>query len=253
MRTNALREHSPSPSALSNTTNPTPANFDQKVANEQYFAGLGQANTLRPDDLPPSQGGRYQGFGNTSSPPQDSGGSSFHLSSRAVPSFSDLQENPVGALTKGWSLFSSAVSGATRAVNETIIQPGVERAIDPNLQSSIRGYVSEAGKYAGEIGKTANTWGKNQFGVDVAERVTTTVRTLGGGPEGQGYGSVPTHHSGETSGLYQDDDGFFNEYKDTSPPTTSNDPLISAGSTSSTSTVNPSGSKKDDWDDWKDF
>ena len=255
MRTNTLREHSPSPSALSNTTNPTSSNFDQKTANEQYFAGLGQANTLRPDDLPPSQGGRYQGFGNTPPPPQDSGGSSFHLSSRAVPTFSELQENPVGALSKGWSLFSSAVSGATRAVNESIIQPGVERATDPNLQSSIRGYVSEAGKYAGEIGKTANSWGKNQFGVDVAERVTTTVRGLNGGPEGQGYGSVPTQHPGETGGLYQDDDDFFNEYKDMSPATTSNDPLISAGSTSttSTSTGNPNSSKKDAWDDWKDF
>jgi len=209
---------------------------------------------LRPDDLPPSQGGRYQGFGSTPPPPQGSEGS-FNLSSRAVPSFSELQENPVGALSKGWSFLSSAVSGATKAVNESIIQPGVERAIDPNLQTSIRGYVSDAGKYAGEIGKTANTWGKNQFGVDVAERVTTTVRGLGGGPEGQGYNSVPTQHSGETSDLYQDEDDFFREYKDMSPSTNSNDGLISAGNTptTSTSTAKPTAPKKDDWDDWKDF
>ena len=159
----------------------------------------------------------------------------------------------MGALTKGWSLFSSAVSGATRAVNESIIQPGVERATDPNLQTSIRGYVSGAGKYAEEFGKTANTWSKNQFGVDVAERVTTTVRGMGGGPEGQGYGSVSTQYSGETPGLYQDEDDIFKEYKDTSPTATSNDHPLPAGSTSSTSTVKPSAPKKDDWDDWKDF
>ena len=157
----------------------------------------------------------------------------------------------MGALSKGWSIFSSAVSGATRAVNESIIQPGVERAIDPNLQSSIRGYVSEAGKYAGEIGKTANTWGKNQFGVDVAERVTTTVRGLGGGPEGEGYSSVPTQHSGETPELYQDEDDFFKEYKDMSPAASPSNPLISAGSTSRM--VQPTAPKKDDWDDWKEF
>ena len=162
----------------------------------------------------------------------------------------------MGALSKGWSFFSSAVSGATRAVNESIIQPGMERAADPNLQTSIRGYVSEAGKYAEEIGKTANTWSKNQFGVDVAERVTTTVRGISGGPERQGYGSVPAQYSGESSGRYQDgdDDDIFKEYKDTSPTTTTNPPLPT-GSTSSTSTntVKPTGPKKDDWDDWKDF
>lgn len=255
MRTNSRSEHSPSPADLSSTTTPTPSNLDQKTANEQYFAGLGQANTLRPDDLPPSQGGRYQGFGSTPSPPQNPGGSSFHLSSRAVPTFSDLQENPMGALSKGWSLFSSAVSGATRAVNESIIQPGMERAADPNLQTSIRGYVSEAGRYAEEIGKNVNTWGKDQFGVDVAERVTTTVRGIGGGPEGQGYGSVPTQRSGETADLYQDEDEFFNEYKDMDPTTTSHNPPAHVGSTSNTSAgaVKPTAPKKDNWDDWKDF
>jgi len=242
MRTNTRNEHSPSP-GFSNTTNPTSTNHGQKTANEQYFAGLGQANSLRPDDLPPSQGGRYQGFGSTPSPP-NSGSPSFQLSSRAVPTFSELQENPIGALSKGWSFFSSTVSGAARAVNESVIQPGVERATDPDLQSSIRGYVSGAGKYAEDFGKTANTWGKNQFGVDVAERVTTTVRGMGGGPERQGYGSVPTQHSGETSDLYQDDDDFFKEYRDAGPATTSN---------TSTSTVKPVSSKKDEWDEWKDF
>ena len=254
MRTNSRNEHSPSP-GFSNTTSTTSTNLDQKTANEQYFSGLGQTNALRPDDLPPSQGGRYQGFGNTPSPQQGSGDPSFHLSSRAVPSLSELQENPMGALSKGWSLFSSAVTGATRVVNESIIQPGMERATDPNLQASIRGYVSEAGKYAEDFGKTANSWGKNQFGVDVAERVTTTVRGISGGPEGQGYGTVPTQHSGESPGLYQDDDDLFGEYRDTSPATPSyNHPPPAENATStSASTAKSSAPKKDDWDDWKDF
>lgn len=158
----------------------------------------------------------------------------------------------MGALSKGWSLFSSAVSGATRAVNESIIQPGMERATDPNLQASIKGYVSEAGKYAEEFGKSANTWSKNQLGVDVAERVTTTVRGISGGPEGQGYGSVPSQHPGESPGLYQDDDDFFKEYKDISPITTSHNPPLPAGSTS-TNAAKPTPPKKDGWDEWNDF
>ena len=244
-------EPSPSP-GLSSTTDPTSTDTDQKSANEQYFAGLGQANASRPEDLPPSQGGRYQGFGNTASPPSDSGSPSFHLSSRAIPTFSELQDNPISALSKGWSFFSSTVSGATRAVNQSIIQPGIERATDPNLQASVRGYVSEAGKYAEGLGKTANNWGKDQFGVDVGERVTTTVRGISGGPERQGYGSVPTQYPEETSGLYQDDNDLFGEYKDMSPTTTSSNPPLPAGNTS-TSTVKPTAPKKENWDDWKDF
>lgn len=245
MRSNTRNESSPSP-GLPSTTN---ANLDQKSANEQFFTGLGQANALRPDDLPPSQGGRYQGFGSTPSPPSNSGNPSFNLSSRAVPTFSEIQENPMGALSKGWSFFSSTVSSATRTVNESVIQPGIERATDPNLQASVRGYISEAGKYAEGLGKTANDWSKNQLGVDVAERVTTTVRGISGGPEGQGYGSVSTQYSGETSGLYQDEDDLFQEYEDTGPTTTSGKSPLPAGNTS-TSTVKPSAPKKDDWEDW---
>ena len=37
--------------------------------NESFFARLGQANASRPDDLPPSKGGKYQGFGGGSAPP----------------------------------------------------------------------------------------------------------------------------------------------------------------------------------------
>jgi len=116
-------------------------------------------------------------------------------------------------------------------------------------------YVSDAGRYAEEFGKSANTWGKNQFGVDVAERVTTTVRGIGGGPEGQGYGSVPTQSPGEASGLYQEDDDLFKEYRDTSPATTSYNSPLPTGNTSSTSisAVKHTAPKKDDWDDWKDF
>ena len=250
MRSSTRNESSPSPGLPSSTT-PTSTNPDQKSANEQYFAGLGQANASRPENLPPSQGGRYQGFGSTPSPPSDPGNPSFNLSSRAVPTFSELQENPMGALTKGWSFFSSTVSGATRAVNESVIQPGIERATDPTLQASVRGYISGAGKYAEGLGKSANSWSKNQFGVDVAERVTTTVRGISGGPEGQGYGSVPTQHSGETSGLYQDDDELFKECEDTGPTTTSSNPPPPAGV--STTAAKPTTSKKGDWEDWKDF
>ncbi|KAJ2451758.1 Zn finger-containing GTPase- Activating Protein for ARF, partial [Coemansia sp. RSA 2336] len=47
-----------SSSAISSTS--------QKQQNEQYFAKLGAQNAARRDDLPPSQGGKYSGFGSDS-------------------------------------------------------------------------------------------------------------------------------------------------------------------------------------------
>ncbi|KAF8213863.1 hypothetical protein K438DRAFT_1802403, partial [Mycena galopus ATCC 62051] len=150
---------------------------DQKTANESYFATLGQANASRSADLPPSQGGRYQGFGSTPAPAPSSQHPSYGMSSAAAPSLSDIQENPVAALSKGWSLFSAAVGGAARVVSENVIQPAAERVRDPTLQASVMGYVNEAGKRAAVVGGAANQWSKNAFGVDVAESVGGVVGT----------------------------------------------------------------------------
>lgn len=36
---------------------------NQKQKNEDYFSRMGEANKNRPDNLPPSKGGKYAGFG----------------------------------------------------------------------------------------------------------------------------------------------------------------------------------------------
>lgn len=249
------RSASPFQSSPSSTPNPSTGAFqDQKTANEAFFATLGQANASRSADLPPSQGGRYQGFGNTPAPSHPS----YGLSSQAAPSLSEFQENPVAALSKGWSLFSSAVAGATRVVSENIIQPGMEKVMDPNFQEGVKGYVSEAGKRATEVGRTANSWTKNTLGVDVAESVGGVVGTVrdrvGPNPQRQGYGQVNQGGAyGETSALYQDEDDFFDAY-DSQSATHPNfqSPTAQTGLTSQQNSA--AGAKKaDDWDEWKDF
>ncbi|KAF7355588.1 ArfGap-domain-containing protein [Mycena sanguinolenta] len=206
---------------------------DQKSANESYFASLGATNASRSADLPPSQGGRYQGFGNTPSPPAASQHPSYGLSSAAAPSFSDIQENPVAALSKGWSLFSAAVGGAARAVSENVIQPAAERVRDPTLQASVLG------------------WSKNAFGVDVAESVGGVVGTvkdrIGPSPARDGYGTVGMGHDGETSGLYHDDDeDLFTEYQHGDHY---DQPVAASAPASS-----PKPKDNNGWDDeWKDF
>ncbi|KAG6832158.1 hypothetical protein H0H92_004889 [Tricholoma furcatifolium] len=251
-----LRSNSPSP--FRNSPRGTP-DLDQKTANENYFAGLGRANESRPVDLPPSQGGRYTGFGNTPTPPA-SNHPSYALSSSAAPTLSELQQNPMGALSKGWSLFSAAVAGAGKAVQENVIQPGVEAVTDPNFTASVKGYMTEAQKKAAIVGGSANQWSKQQFGVDVATSVGGVVGAVKdrvtGGPQGAGYGAVSSDGYGyeESSALYHDGDGddfdfehgrFQSGISPTAPTTNQ--------STSGSTTVK-SAPKKSDWDDeWKDF
>ncbi|CCM00656.1 uncharacterized protein FIBRA_02694 [Fibroporia radiculosa] len=256
------RSDSASPASFSSRNSPTPTSpvsstpfQDQKAANESFFATLGEANAVRPDNLPPSQGGRYQGFGSTPSPQPGQQHPAYGLSSRAAPSLSELQENPGAALSKGWSLFSAAVAGASRAVTENVIQPGMERVMDPTFQASVRGYVSEASKRASDAGRTANMWGKDRFGVDVAGQVGGVAGVVKdkvtGGPARKGYSSVAQGgYAGETSALYQDnedDEEFFDSFSESTGHSTS-------FASESRSTGNATAAKKqDDWDEWKDF
>nr|GAT54176.1 ArfGap-domain-containing protein [Mycena chlorophos] len=256
----SLRGDSASPASFGSGSPRTPdlgtGSVDQKTANESFFAGLGAANAARSTDLPPSQGGRYTGFGSTPTPPPGSQHPSYGLSSANAPSLTDLQENPVAALSKGWSLFSAAVVGASRVVSENVIQPGMEKMRDPTLQASVMGYVNEAGKQAAYIGGAANQWSKNQFGVDVAENVGGAVGAvrdrLGPTPSQQGYGAVGGGYDGESSSLYHDDDeDLFSEYKGYDQPQSLSS--HSAGSSSSAAPAAPA-KKGSDWDDeWKDF
>ncbi|KAH8118723.1 ArfGap-domain-containing protein [Phellopilus nigrolimitatus] len=266
----SLRQNSSSPASF---TNSPPQSSDmgnsmggsftpesQKSANESFFASLGSANASRPADLPPSQGGRYQGFGSTPSPSESSQHPSYGYSSASAPSLSDFQENPSVALSKGWSLFSSVVAGASRVVTESVIQPGLERVRDPAFQANLKGYVDGAGKRVSVVGASANQWSKQQFGVDVADSVGGLVdnvkdRVGGGGHEG--YGALATSHDGDEWDKYNEgEDDFFAEFPNARPSAGSDS--RTAGSSvpeSSANSAAPSSAAKktDDWDEWKEF
>ena len=255
-RTFNNRSDSPSPASFRNSPSgtPNPAATDQKSLNENYFANLGKVNDSRPDDLPPSQGGRYTGFGSTP-PPQPP---SYGLSSANAPNLTELQQNPVAAISKGWSLFAAAVVGASKVVSENVIQPGVEKVTDPNFQASVKGYMGEAQKKALMVGNSANEWTKNSLGVDVADTVGGVVETVrdrvGGGPARSGYGALslqsPNDHD-EPSGLYDADDDLFTEYHDKGQSALSGGNSVSGTEATKATTNN---TKKNDWDDdWKDF
>jgi len=245
-----MTARSESPSSFGGSPSATPS-IDQKTANEAYFSSLGKANENRPDHLPPSQGGKYAGFGNAPISPANTN----PLSSANAPSFQDLQENPVAALSKGWSLFAAAVAGATKVVSENVIQPGVEKVTDPSFQATVRGYMTEAQKAAVTAGSTANQWSKNQLGVDVADTVggvVGTVRDRVGGGGYAGYNSLSTTSPGyhEENSRYDDDDDLFTEYRDASAPAATS----TAGASKPSAASAKPAAKANDWDDkWEDF
>ncbi|SGY37690.1 BQ5605_C003g01861 [Microbotryum silenes-dioicae] len=190
---------------------------DQRTMNETYFSRLGAANDSRPEHLPPSQGGKYAGFG--------SGGPAFtpsqSTSSKALPSFDDLRDDPGSALSKGWGFLGSALAQVGRTVQENVLQPTLEKAVDPNLQSQLSGFVSKAGNVLGEASRTgggylaaglqtSSQYLKREVGVDVGDMGAGFVDRATGRGAGQGYVQVGGHQAPEGTEDHEAD--FFNEH-----------------------------------------
>ena len=88
---------------------------DGKVkVDDHYFAKLGADNASRPDNLPPSQGGKYGGFG--SAPPEPQG-------NQGDIDFAAFQKDAVASITKGFGWFTKTVSSTAKNVNEGYLQP----------------------------------------------------------------------------------------------------------------------------------
>ncbi|KAI9745523.1 MAG: Zn finger-containing GTPase- Activating Protein for ARF [Claussenomyces sp. TS43310] len=112
---------------------------------DKYFGRLGAENAARPADLPPSQGGKYAGFG--SAPPEPVRDPS------TLPGFDDLQKDPVAALTKGFGWFTTTVGKTAKNVNDSYIQPTAQRLAEADLATQAR-------KTAEQLAKTAQSGAK---------------------------------------------------------------------------------------------
>lgn len=113
------------PVSGSRTASPTPSGLSgsgggKVKVDDRYFARLGADNASRPDSLPPSQGGKYAGFGNTPGP---AAGTREGAAGQQLPGFDDLQKDPVAALTKGFGWFATTLGRTAKQVNDDYIQP----------------------------------------------------------------------------------------------------------------------------------
>lgn len=96
----------------------------RKEVNEDFFARKGNENEKRRTDLPPSQGGKYAGFG--SEPPVRDGGGGGN-GGKGIPGVDEFQKDPVAALTKGFGWFTTTVGKSAKSVNDGWIQPNVQK------------------------------------------------------------------------------------------------------------------------------
>lgn len=99
----------------------------RKDQNEAYFARMGRANASRPADLPPSQGGKYGGFGSEPPVNSDSQGAGREANGASIPGVDEFQKDPVAALTKGFGWFTTTVGKGAKTVNEGWIQPAAQK------------------------------------------------------------------------------------------------------------------------------
>lgn len=203
----------------SRTASPSRSGVKAKV-DDKYFARLGADNASRPDDLPPSQGGKYGGFGNTPMAAKND--------SQGMPDLDELQKDPMGALTKGFGWFTSTVAKTAQTVHNDFIQPTAK-------QISESDFAAQAKVAAGNVGKAAQAGARSAQ--DGFNRFVE-------GPDGQRR--APMDESKKS---------FWDDFSAVADQRHGTGPKYSAIGTSAMgmgkSNKNAGQSKKDDeWDDW---
>lgn len=98
----------------------------RKEQNEAFFARMGGENASRPADLPPSQGGKYGGFGSEPAP-SNAGRGEGAGEGGVLPGVDEFQKDPVAALTKGLGWFTTTVGRGAKTVNDGWIQPTAQK------------------------------------------------------------------------------------------------------------------------------
>ncbi|KAH7206696.1 hypothetical protein ACKLNR_009966 [Fusarium oxysporum f. sp. zingiberi] len=185
---------------------------------DQYFSRLGADNAARPDHLPPSQGGKYAGFGSTPAP----------NSSDNDLNFGDIQKDAVATLTRGFGWFTSTVSKTAKTVNDGYIQPTAKQFAEGD-------FAKQAQLTASAFAKQAQAAGKN-----AQEGFTRFVE----GPENQKSREAPLDESKKS---FWDE---FSNLADQRQPA-NNSIGTSAMGMGKKSTAAPPPKKQDDaWDDW---
>ncbi|KAF2201718.1 ADP-ribosylation factor GTPase-activating protein 1 [Delitschia confertaspora ATCC 74209] len=219
------------------------SSLSKKAQNEAYFARMGVDNMNRRDDVPPSQGGKYSGFGSTPDhwKKEDEPG--------APPALDDFQKDPVAALTKGFGWLGASVSKVGKTGYDGWVKPGIQKLSEADLAAQAR--------------NTAVTLGQN-----IQKGTTAAGSTLTRFIEGDDHPSSSNSRNAEPEkkdfwdsfgaapkGPAKDKQDFWDEFA--SAGETRNKPVVGMGvakkpSGIGTSAVKKTTTKKEDdgWSEW---
>ncbi|XP_053952583.1 ADP-ribosylation factor GTPase-activating protein 1 [Anastrepha ludens] len=134
----------------------TPAFKEQK---EEFFERRKMENASRPDNLLPSQGGKYSGFGYSRDPPPKT-------------QSQEIIDSTLSSLASGWSLFSAGASKIASTAKEkavTTVSLASSKIKEGGLLETVQGHVSDVACKVSDIGKRGwsniggNNVASNQF------------------------------------------------------------------------------------------
>ncbi|XP_019873497.2 ADP-ribosylation factor GTPase-activating protein 1 [Aethina tumida] len=171
---------------------------DQK---EAFFAKRQAENAMRRDDLPPSQGGKYGGFGYTKEAPPRSQSQEF-------------VDTAMSSLASGWSfLSSSATKIASKATENAVKYGGIASQKVVDISSHVGEKVKE-GKLIEDVGSQVSTLANKlgEMGRKGWKEVSGT--NTGGDYSPSGYGQVGGENyqsPGERSSLVSSSNGYVRE------------------------------------------
>jgi ADP-ribosylation factor GTPase-activating protein 1 len=164
----------------------TKSQLEQSAAGKDaFFARKQMENASRPDNLPPSQGGKYVGFGSGGGrPPQ----------ARGPPAGGDVLNESVTVLTQGFSRLSAVAASAAQNAASAL------QASTTDIQAKVRegGYdqkvnetVSVVAAKGTEVGQKA--WGFMRGVMAMASQQVEAYTKDGISSSSNQYGSIDSH------------------------------------------------------------
>ncbi|CAK9801839.1 ADP-ribosylation factor GTPase-activating protein 1 [Anthophora quadrimaculata] len=118
-----------------------------KSQTEAFFARKQSENATRPDNIPPSQGGKYGGFG-------------YQMDAPPRSSSQEFFDNAVSSLASGWSIFSSSASKIASKATENAFKIGelaTQKVRDGTLLEEVGAQVNNLAAKVGDLGRRG--WG----------------------------------------------------------------------------------------------
>ncbi|CAH1101963.1 unnamed protein product [Psylliodes chrysocephalus] len=169
-----------------------------KDQTSSFFAKRQMENANRPNHIPPSQGGKYSGFGYTKDPPPRSQSQEF-------------VDTAISSLASGWSFLSSSATKLASKASENAVKYGGLASQKVVEVSSHVGEKVKEGTLLEEFG-TQVTSVANKMG-ELGRKGWKEVSNLNNESSSGGYGEVAgdNYSPSEKSSLYSQGNGYVRE------------------------------------------